>query len=266
MGRVGFLGPEGSYSEIAASALRPEDEKAAYPNFALLMRALSDFEVDAVAAPIENSINGGVLQNMDLLQSTPGVIAVRECTVQIDHRLATLPGASLCDIKNVYSHRQALDQCSQFIADKLPRAVLHETASTAASLDEIKTKEDAGIVGGHFKKEGIVLSEENIADEKSNFTHFLLIVRGTSADVKTSERIYFSFTCRDEPGALLYVLQYIADGKLNMNKIESRPVKSSPGEYRFFVEVDGDIADEKVLSTLSRIREYSKSFKILGAY
>ncbi len=266
MSKIGYLGPEGSYSEIAAGRLMPEAEKVAYANFPLLIRGLLAGETDAAAAPIENSINGGVLQNIDLLESTDGVCAVQECVVQIDHRLATLEGAPLEGIQRIYSHQQALDQCSRFLNSHFPTARLIATSSTAASIGKIQTPEDAGIVGSHMSAEGITLSSENIADEKNNFTHFLLLKRGKVNQDKPSRRIYFSFTCRHQPGALLGVLQRIADDGMNMTKIESRPIKDKPGEYRFFIEVEGDYSKDSIRATLQRVADSALSFKILGAY
>ncbi|MCD8286660.1 MAG: ACT domain-containing protein [Clostridia bacterium] len=264
--KTGYLGPVGSYSEIAAERIMPDAEKVAYQNFPLLMKALLSKETDVIVAPIENSINGGVLQNIDLLQSTDGVIAVQECVVHIDHRLATLTGAPLSGIRNIYSHQQALDQCARYINANFPTARLIATSSTAASIAKIQSPEDAGICGSHIKAEGITLSEENIADEKNNFTHFLLIVRGTADETRPSRKVYFSFTCRHEPGALYNILKVMADDNVNMTKIESRPIKDKPGEYRFFIEIEGDYSSPAIRRTLSCVAEAANSFKILGTY
>ncbi|MCD8294147.1 MAG: ACT domain-containing protein [Clostridia bacterium] len=266
MSKIGYLGPEGSYSEIAAERIMPEAEKVAYQNFPLLMKALLSKEADVIVAPIENSINGGVLQNIDLLQSTDGVCAVQECVVHIDHRLATMEGAPLSGIKRIYSHQQALDQCARYINANYPTARLIATSSTAAGIQKIQSPEDAGICGSHMKAEGITLSGENIADEKNNFTHFLLVVRGAADPAKPSRKIYFSFTCRHEPGALFKILKCMADDNVNMTKIESRPIKDKPGEYRFFIEIEGDYSNAATRKTLGRVADAANSFKILGAY
>lgn len=266
MQKIGYLGPKGSYSYLAAERMCPEAEKIAYDNFRLVMKALVSGECDGVVAPIENSLNGGVLQNIDLLQSTEGVCAVGECTVAIDHRLAVLPGADRSRIKRIYSHQQALAQCGEYLAEFFPAAQQIAVSSTAASLNMLKSSEDACIVGAHTSDAGIMLSPQNIADEKRNKTQFLLIVRGAvTADVR-SQKIYFSVTCRHEPGALLHILQRIADGGLNMTKIESRPIKDRPGEYRFFIEAEGDYSLEQTQKTLNAVRKSANSLKILGAY
>ncbi len=261
---VGYLGPQGSYSGLAALTFKKDAVLREYINFPGLFKGLSKGECDYIAVPIENTLNGGVLQNIDLLQTTPDVIAVKECVVKIDHRLATLKGADIKGIKRIYSHQQALAQCGEYIARRFPEAQLIATTSTAASYALIKDKTEAGIVGAHTRCEGFELSGENIADEKLNFTHFLLVQRGDISSVKSSEKIFFSATCNHKPGELLDLLALIRE--MNMTKIESRPIKSRPGEYRFFIEIEGDISDKNTIQVLKKVEAAAHSFKLLGCY
>lgn len=261
---VGYLGPQGSYSEIAAKTFRPNAVLREHISFFQLFSALTEGQCDYIAVPIENSLNGGVLQNIDFLQSYGGIIAVEECVVNIDHRLATLEGADLKAIKRIYSHQQALAQCSEYLSKNFPHAELIATRSTAASLSLITDKTEAGIVGSHVSAAGFTLSENNIADEKVNLTHFLLVKRGGVNDIKRSKKIFFSATCMHKPGELLYMLSLIRE--LNMTKIESRPIKDRPGEYRFFIEIEADISDQKAIQVLKSVEKSANSFKILGCY
>lgn len=261
---VGYLGPKGSYSQIAAETFRPAAEFKEYATFSEVFRALVEGECDYIAVPIENSLNGGVLQNIDLLQSNEGIIACEECTVKIDHRLATLKGADLKNIKRIYSHQQALAQCGEYLSLNFPAAELVASTSTAASLSLIKDKTEAGIVGAHTRAEGFELSKENIADEVVNLTHFLLIKRGSQAEITRSKKVFFSATCNHKPGELLDLLALIRG--LNMTKIESRPIKDKPGEYRFFIEIDANISSNETVLILEDIKRAAHSFKLLGAY
>lgn len=266
METIGYLGPEGSYSRIAAQTLRPNAKLVAFQSFPQVFNSLISGETDGIAIPIENTLNGGVVQNIDLLQSTEGVAAREECVIKIDHRLAYLTGADKSKITRIYSHSQALEQCAKYLSENFPSAKLIPTASTAASLEKIVTDEDAGIVGAHTKKEGIALSENNIADEDGNFTHFLLVKRGNIPENAHSRRIYFSVTCANRTGALLALLAGISNNGLNMTKIESRPIKNAPDEYRFFIEIEGDYSTETVKAALAEIKKSSHSFKLLGCY
>ncbi len=262
---TGYLGPEGSYSYLAAKKLRPQGELKAYQSFPLAMQALESGCVDEIVLPIENSLNGGVAQNMDLLNSR-NVCAVERCAVRIDHRLATLKGCKTEDIKRVYSHSQALEQCGKYLLKNFPAAKLIATQSTAASLEMLKSCGDACIVGSHVKKEGVELSDKNISDESNNVTHFLLVRRGNVDDNAKSQKIYFSLTCKNVCGALVAVLQPVKEHGINMTKIESRPVKDVSDEYAFFIEIEGDYSSPEIRLALKRMQDLSKSFKILGCY
>ncbi len=263
---IGYLGPEGSYSFLAARQLRPDARLTAYGSFPLVMASLVRGETDGIVLPIENTLNGGVLQNIDLLQATEGVAAVEQTTVKLDHRLATVRGAEKSCIKRVYSHQQALDQCAKYLFSNFPKARLIATLSTAASLEKLKTEEDAAIVGAHTVKEGIVLSDENVSDESNNFTHFLLVKRGEIPETAISRRVYFSVTCRNVSGALISLLEPLRRHGLSMTKIESRPIKDRPDEYAFFIETEGDYSSLGVKSAIEDIKKAANSFKLLGCY
>ncbi|MBO7298096.1 MAG: ACT domain-containing protein [Clostridia bacterium] len=280
--KIAFLGPEGSYSHLAAqSFLKTEstgesrvndwDECIPFRNFPEVFAAVTNGRVDAAAVPIENSLQGGVLQNLDLLQSSENLYAVKELIIRIDHRLVYKEGVKLSEIGRVYSHRQALDQCAEFLSKQMPFASLRDAESTTFGLTramEDESGKSAAIVGAHTEKlrRGFVMSEESIADEKNNFTHFLLIKKGETALPKTSERVFFSAVCPHRPGSLIELLQIIAKYGINMTKIESRPVKNKVGDYRFFIEADCNIASKEVRELLERIKVHTLECKLLGAY
>lgn len=264
--KISCLGPDGSYSHLAVKNLCPNAEVTLCRTFSGALNELVQEKVDGVILPIENSIQGGVLQNLDLLQKSEGLYAVREYVLKIDHRFAYMAGAKKEDIKVIYSHPQALSQCTEYLRTNFPEARLVNTNSTSESLDMIKDFSAAGIVGSHMKRDGIVISPENIADETSNFTHFLLVERGYDKIEPHTSKVFFSAVCKHRPGTLLKLLQVIYVYDLNMTKIESRPIKSSPGEYRFFIEFEGDYSDWKVKKAIEDIKAECRSFKLIGAY
>ncbi len=280
--KIAFLGPEGSYSHLAAKEfLKTEstgkfvagdwDECVPFRNFPEVLAAVQNGRVDAAAIPIENSIQGGVSQNLDLLQDFDGLYAVKEKIMRLDHRLVYKEGVKLSEIGRVYSHRQALDQCAAYLSKQLPFASLRETESTGFGLSrafEDESGKSAAIVGAHTEtlRAGFVMGEECISDEKNNYTHFLLIKKGKDTLPKNSARIFFSAVCPHRPGSLLELLHLIAKHSINMTKIESRPVKDRPGDYRFFIEADCDIASAEVQEMLSSIQQNTLECKLLGAY
>lgn len=280
--KIAFLGPEGSYSHLAAKqflktestgvkAVGEWDECVPFRNFPEVLAAVANGRVDAAAVPIENSLQGGVSQNLDLLQAAEGLYAVKEEIIRIDHRLIYKEGVKLSEIGRVYSHHQALDQCSGFLSREMPFASLRETESTGFGISramEDDSGKSAAIAGAHTEslRGGFVMGEECISDEKNNYTHFLLVKKGEETLPKTSERIFFSAVCPHRPGSLVALLQIIGQYGINMTKIESRPVKDRPGDYRFFIEADCNIASAEVQKMLASIRENTLECKLLGVY
>ena len=281
--KIAFLGPEGSYSHLAAKSFLETETKTLndgkawanecipFRNFSEVLAAVADGRVDAATVPIENSLQGGVLQNLDLLQASEDLYAVKETVLRVEHRLVYKKGMQLSQIGRVYSHRQAFDQCAEFLSREMPFASLRETESTAFGVTramEDDSGKSAAIAGAHIKnlRGDFVLSEQSIADEKNNYTTFLLIKKGKDALPKNSTRVFFSTVCPHRPGSLLELLQIIAKYGINMTKIESRPVKNKVGDYRFFIEADCDIASAQVQEMLGSIRENTLECKLLGAY
>ena len=201
--KIAYLGPEGSYSHLAAlefikGSATPTfgvNECVPFRNATEVFAAVQAGRVDGAAIPIENSLQGGVLQNLDLLQESENLYAVAERILKIDHRLVYKEDVKLSEIGRVYSHRQALGQCANFLSQKMPFAALKEAESTAFGLvkatDDISGK-SAAIVGSHTKhiRVGFVMSEACISDEKNNFTHFLLLKKGQEALPEKTDRIF----------------------------------------------------------------------------
>ena len=276
--KIAYLGPEGSYSHVAAKALMKNETSEAgwnecvpFRNFSEVLDAVYTEKVGAGVIPIENSLQGGVLQALDLLQSSNDLYAVKELIVRVDHRLIYKEGVKLSEIGRIYSHRQALDQCVGFLRKECPFAALKDTESTAFGVTramEDETGKSAAIGGAHTERlrKGFVMSEESISDEKNNFTHFLLIKKGENSLPKTSEKIFFSTVCAHKPGSLVELLKIIGQHGVNMTKIESRPVKNTPGEYRFFIEAECDIASKDVQNMLEAVKAYTLECKLLGVY
>lgn len=264
--KIGYLGPDGTYSSIGAKALCPQGDFTPYPSFFTLFGALQRGETDGIVLPIENSLNGAVTQNLDLLQETEGVYAKASCQVKIEHRLVTLAGADKSRITRIYSHPQALAQCAKYLAKNFPNAHLHQTASTAECLEKIVLPTDAGIVGAHCEKQGYELDGQTISDEENNYTQFLLVERGAPDESAVTNRLFFSVTCRHRAGALFELLGVLKDGNMNMTKIESRPIKDRAGEFRFFIEAEGNYALPEVKAVIDRLRQSAHSLKLLGCY
>ncbi len=261
--KVSCLGPVGSYSEYAALTMCEGYDVVLCHNFPETVRKLTAGETDCCVLPVENSLNGGVSECLDLLEAEP-VFGVREDLLLVDHRLALLDGVDPKDIDTICSHEQALGQCTEYLQRCFPEAQLVETSSTAESL-KLLNGHTAGIVGAHVKREGVVLSGENIADQKGNYTRFLRVERRGDLP-EHSVMVFFSAVCAHKPGALVNLLKIFQRYSLNLTRIQSRPVKDQFGQYRFFIEIAGDIGGARVQAALSEAKKVCVSFKLLGAY
>lgn len=261
--KVSCLGPAGSFSENAARRLCPGYGLVLCNSFTEAVKKLLAGEVDHAVLPVENSLNGGVMECLDLLEEKD-IFGTKELLLPVDQRLALLEGVKEEEIRFIYSHPQAFRQCSEFLSGRFPKAELRNTTSTAESLNKLDAH-SAGIVGAQVSREGVVLSPENIADNKGNFTRFLLV--GRSGEMpERSAMLFLCAVCPHNPGSLVGLLKIFLRHSINLTRIESRPVKEEFGQYRFFIELVGDIGTERVKSAISEAKRYCMQFKLLGAY
>ena len=256
--KIAYLGPEDSYSHLAADTfLKTEDKGASYErdecipfrNFSEVFHAVETGRADAAAVPIENSLEGGVLQNLDLLQASEELYAVRESLLKIDHRLIYREGPLIRRSGGCIRIARRWGSACSFLSSRMPFASLkrrNPRRSAVARAAEDFSPPQRGDRGAHisFVPEGFVIGEECISDEKNNFTQFLLVKKGRKHLPRNSSRIFFSAVCPHRPGSLLALLEIIAAHGVNMSKIESRPVKDRPGDYRFFIEAETDVGSD----------------------
>lgn len=264
MKKISCLGPDGSFSAHAAKIFGA-DEIVFLPGFSETLRKLTDGETDAAVLPIENTTRGGIRQCLDLLEANRSVYAVAETVLPVDYRLATPRGLERARIARVYSHEIAVESCARYLREQLPQARVIYVDPTKGSLSALDG-ESAAIVGAHLAKEGVVLSEENIADDTRNFTHYLLVERGKEGLPKRGKKIFLSAALMHRPGSLLGVLQIIDEFGLNISKIESRPMRDLPGQYRFFIEFEGCLEERRVQYALAKLEESCRQFRLIGAY
>ncbi len=265
--KVSCLGPKESYSALAVERLCEDAERLYCSSFSATLNLLTEGIVDAAVLPVENWIMGSVVQNLDLISNAEHVMGVGEYVMPVEHRLVTKGKIPYSNIQKVCSHVQAISQCSEFIGKHFPFAKLVYTYSTAESLS-LLDEHTAGIVGVHVKgsKKGLVFSEGNIADAKNNFTRFLLFVRGDTPP-EHSEFVYFTVVFKQETtGGLCRLLEVFNRHGVNVTRLESRPVRDSFGNYRFFIEFSGDIGSPIVKSALEEAKKISEGYRLLGAY
>lgn len=266
--RVVYQGVEGAYSQMAMQAYFG-DLPGSYhvDTWRDAMEALQAGRADYAVLPIENSSAGIVSENYDLLVEYDNCI-VGEQTIRISHALLGLPGTRLDEISCVCSHPQALMQCVDFLdAHKdWERISLSNTAMAAKKVLEDGRRSQAAIASPITAEiYGLEVLKEEINYSSENSTRFL-IVSGQKLCRRDAGKISLCFELPHESGSLYHILSHFIYNDLNMNKIESRPIKDRSFEYRFFVDFEGNLADIAVQNALKGLEEEALNLRILGNY
>ena len=266
--RIVFQGTEGAYSQLALKEYFGNHTDSWHVDtWRDAMEAIKNGEADYAVLPIENSSAGIVSENYDLMVEYDNCI-VGEQIIRIDHALLALKDAKMEDITDIYSHPQALMQCSRYL-DAHREWEKHSCKNTAMASQ--KVKEDGKIHKAaiasklNAKIYGLQVLEEAIQDNKDNYTRFI-IVTGQKIFEKNAKKISICFEIPHESGSLYHKLSHFIYNGLNMNKIESRPVQGKAWEYRFFVDFDGNLNDAAVQNALRGLKEETIRLKILGNY
>ena len=262
---AGFQGEHGAYSEVAASACLAQTVPIPFPTFQEVFDEVSSGQLDYGVVPVENSLEGPVAEVNDLLAET-GLHVVAEVRVPVHHCLLALPEQDCRDLRVVYSHPQALGQCSRFIArHRLEARPFYDTAGAAAMLRE-KRPEASAVIAGRQCAElyGLAVLQEDIENHASNTTRYLVLAGEPAAGGGDKCSVVFSVAHR--PGGLFAALRALADARLNMTRIESRPLRGDPGSFAFFLDFEGSDRDEGVRRALDDLAALAGSFRLLGCY
>jgi len=272
---LAYLGPIGTYSHQAAEKYLRAQKTAMsclpLPTISAVINGVNTGIYQYGLVPIENMLEGSVGATLDLLANKKTELhIVAEIDLVIKHTLIVLPGAQEADIQKIYSHTQALEQCRDFLLKKFPEAKIVPVSSTAGAVEKIKKEnlQKAAAIGSRESAQRYELEilAENIADSKENLTRFVVLSK--EAVLPQDKAITsFVFSCRkDKPGGLYGILRFLAEAKINMTKIESRPSKAVMGDYLFFIDIDGTPAVKKIQKALDEIKKHSDFFKLLGSY
>jgi prephenate dehydratase len=266
--RVAFQGELGAFSEQGVRQLWPDGaEPVPMREFIDVARAVERGEVELGLLPIENTLAGSVIGSYDALFACDALHVVAETVVAIHHCVLALPGATLDSLRTVASHPVALAQCERFLRSH-PQLVAHATYDTAGAAREVVTRGDptAAAIAGRPAAEryGLEIVAADVEDRPDNQTRFLAIARSaTSLAPGTPTRSFVVLTTDNVPGALLRVLEPLAEHGINLSKLESRPT-GEPWTYRFFLELEHAGGDEAASLALTAVRRVSRSFRLLG--
>ena len=269
--RISFLGPAGTYSEVAArSYAQPSDTIVACPSHTAVIDAVERGEADVAMMPIENVLEGAITITLDLLIHETSLRICAETVVPIKHQLLGRQGFDIRDAKILYGHPQSLAQCRQFIESALPHVTsVASLSNSAAPADALASATPAVAIGTLRAAEltGAHVLVPDIQDRNNNVTRFVALARTDHAPTgndKTS--ICFGFDREDQPGQVVRVLRILADADINMIKLESRPSKAVLGEYVFLVDINGHRLDPHIARALELMQAQTGFLKIFGSY
>lgn len=264
--RVGYLGPEGTWSEIAALNMADGDTLVPYNSICSIVDDVNTGKLDYGVIPIENSIGGGVVDALDCLFYADNVFIISEKMFEIDHVL--MSAGPLEDVKTVASHRNAISQCRSSITRLLPEASIEYSSSTAEAALRAKAEKGTAAIGNRRLSEiyGLKVIGEGISDRKGNYTRFVKVGRDKVSRTGKDRTSICVTLLENEYASLWRFLGIFAALKINLSRIESRPDPDSPGEYRFFFDMFGHEEDGTIRTVLLAIKKYCSSIRIMGSY
>jgi chorismate mutase / prephenate dehydratase len=266
--RVSYLGPEGTFSEQAvrkhfgraADALPAASVDEAF-------RRCESGAAQFTVVPVENSTEGAVGRTLDLLLVTPLRICA-EIELRVQQNLL-FGGKDLSAVRRVYSHAQSLAQCNGWLAQNLPGAERVPVASNAEAARRASKEDSAAAIGGESAGERYDLNvlARSIEDDPNNTTRFL-VLGNLDPEPTGNDRTSLVMSAENKPGAVHALLTPLAEHRVSMTRIESRPsrARSALWEYVFFIDIEGHQKDERVAKALGELKRLAPYLKILGSY
>lgn len=265
--RVVFQGAEGAYSQAAMMQyFGNEIDSFHVDTFRDAMSAIEEGSADFAVLPIENSTAGIVSDIYDLLVEFENYI-VGEQIIKIEHCLLGLPGTNIEDIKTIYSHPQSLMQSARFLNEYNWKQIsMQNNAFAAKKVVEDNDKTQAAVASAYAGEiYGLEVLKQGVNQSETNATRFI-IVTNQKVFLKDAKKISICFEIPHESGSLYRLLSHFIYNNLNLCKIESRPIEGRNWEYRFFVDIEGNLADSAVKNALRGLRDEARNMKILGNY
>lgn len=267
---VGFLGPQGTYSQEAAQNIF--GDSAEYRSFISIdaaIRAVASGEIPECVVPIENSLEGSVNVTLDTLAHEVELLIACEIVMPVRHNLLVREAGR--GVRLILSHPQALAQCRRTLARLFPAAQYRAVESTAEAARRVAEGETGlAAIGSRTAAVlyGLDVIAADIQDTESNCTRFVTL-KVQPATVAESGRWKTSVVCQidgSRPGSLYRILAEFAEREVNLTKIESRPARTGLGAYLFFFDMEGGVGETRIRDTLSAVEAKSIWFKNLGSY
>ncbi len=268
--KIGYLGPEGSYSHIAAlDVFQGQGDLIGAKTITDIIEDLQADKYATAIVPVENSIAGSVHETTDAMLRSKDIYINEEYTLDINHCLLAVAPIELVKITNVHTHTMSFGQCRDYLRKHCPQANLELSSSNskaAERVSELANPTHAAIAPELCSKlYKLVVIAKGINDEENNKTRFWVISKRASPP-SGKDKTSIVFQTVDEPGSLERILRIFAEAGINLTRIESRPSRTKLGEYSFCVDFKGHKEEDKVNQALRKAQLHFSFYKWLGSY
>ena len=264
---VACQGVEGAYQQIATDRIFRHANIGYFDTFDAVFRAVEENYADFGVLPIENSTAGSVNQVFDLMMRHNFHI-VRTCRLKVDHNLLAKPGCGLGDIRHIYSHEQAINQCGEFLSS-LEGVTVHACENTAMASKMVAESERRDVAAlasrACARIYGLDVLASSAQDQGNNYTRFACISKDLSI-YPGADRSTFMLVVNHEPGALYKVLAKFYDLDINIIKLESRPIPDRDFEFMFYFDIDCPAASPEFFTLVRSLESTCEEFRYLGSY
>lgn len=259
---IGTLGPAGTFSELATTIYNDSLKQIFFESISEAIFAVSSGKISKAILPLENSIQGTVLETLDGI-FYEGLKIIDEVVLDIKQSIVGLKeDISVDEIEYIYSHPQAIAQCREYIKKHYPKAKTVLTSSTAEAFRKIRDEELSGAlaIGPEFTAEryGLKILSKNIQDRKNNQTLFIVASQSAKEEKNLTSTILVVAPEDNRPGLLYDILGVFKEDNINLEKIESRPSREKLGKYIFYLRVGVPPTDGRIKKIMSSLIEYGK--------
>ena len=265
---VACQGVEGAYSQMAAEKLFRLPTITYFSNFNAVFTAIEAKMCRYGILPIENSTAGSVKQVYDLMKEHNFKI-VRSVRVKVDHNLLAKKGTKLTDIKEIFSHEQAINQCQKFLSTLSCDVKITRVENTAKAALMVATSErnDVASLSSHFCKEqyGLDVIEKNVQDNANNQTRFICITKELEV-YPGADKTSLMLVTPHKPGSLYKILSRFNSLGINLLKLESRPIPDSNFEFMFYFDLEASVYSDRLKQLISELEQVCEEFTYLGTY
>lgn len=263
-----FIGENGSYSHKASLSYFGDDVTSVpMKSFKDIFNAVENGSVEYGVIPIENSLSGSIHENFDLLQAYDLKI-IGEVTIRIKHALITHPGIEPGNITRILAPAHAFSQCRNYL-EQYPDAELVPVKAAASAVRQVKDTGDtaAAAIGSAMAADifDLEVKAESIEDNPRNYTRFAVIAKAYKGNKKVSKTSLI-FATGNRPGALFQVMKIFSEYRINLVKLESRPMLGKPWEYMFYADLEADVHTEGLAPMMAALEDTSEYLRVLGRY